>query len=148
MPANNQDFVTYQGDAPKPIFTVRDSAGAIVDISTVTEIEWTCRRMDDDVAALTKLKSAGAITFVTNGTDGKFQVAITIANTTGLNGFYKHQARITDSAGNPTTVSAGRMQVGPRPSWTYDASAVADVPLYQVRLLVGDVLANDQQLSD
>lgn len=144
----NQDFVTYAGDDVYPTFTVRDSSGAAVDISTVTEIAWSAIRNSDAAVAVTRLKSAGQVAFVTNGTDGKFQVTIPKAVTATLAGFYRHVATLTDSVGNVTTVEVGRMQVGVKPSWTYDATAISTTPLYQVRRLLGDVINNDQQLSD
>jgi len=144
----NQNFVTYQGDDVFPIFTVEDGAGAVVDISTVTQITWWCQLTVEDGAVLTKRKSAGEITFVTNGTDGRFQVEITATDTALLDGWYQHMARITDALGNATTVAVGRMQVGVKPTWTYNAAKVDSVPLYQVRRWLGDVIAQDPQMSD
>ena len=149
MAAVNQDFITYVGDAVSPIFTVTaSSGGAAVDISGATEITWSAARDDVSAAVLTKLKSAGQITFVNSGTDGKFQVAILKTDTALLSGFYIHKASITDAAGNVTSVAVGRMQVGLAPSWSYDSTQIANVPLYQVRRLIGDVLYGDQQMQD
>lgn len=144
----NQDFITYQGDDVAPVFTVRDGSGAIVNISSVSNITWIARRNLQDAAVLTKTKAGGEITFVTDGTDGQFQVEIDAADTTALSGYYVHQASITDANGNITTVTVGRMQVGLPPAWTYDATQLATSTLYQVRRLVGDVLVGDQQLTD
>lgn len=144
----NQDFVTYAGDDVFPIFTVQDSAGAAIDISTVAEISWSAVRNSDSAVAVTLTKSGGKITFVTGGTDGKFQVQIASAVTTNLSGMYRHTATITDALGNKTTIEVGRMQVGVKPAWTYDAASVTSSPLYQVRRLIGDVIKNDQQLFD
>ena len=33
-------------------------------------------------------------------------------------------------------------------AWTYDPNLISTIPLYQVRLLVGDTLSTDQQLMD
>lgn len=145
--ALNQDFVTYAGNAISPIFTVT-SNGVVVDISTVTEITWTMQLNDSGAALITKTKTAAQIVFVTNGTDGKFKVNLLGADTTGKTGFYQHYATITDSGGNQTTVSAGRMQIGKTPDWSYNASQIATVPLYQVRMLIGDVVYSDQQMID
>jgi len=148
MASINQDFVTYQGNAVSPIFTVKNSAGVAIDISGSTEIAWSAIRDDLDVPVISKTKTGGGITFVTDGTDGKFQVAILATDTASLSGSYIHQATVTDGDGNPTTVSVGRMQVGLAPTWTYDSTALRTNTLYQVRRLVGDVLASDQQLQD
>lgn len=144
----NQDFVTYQGDDVSPIFTVRDSSGNPIDISTVQNIIWSARRNLDTTVALSKSKTGGSISFVTDGTDGQFEVDIATADTALLDGYYLHTATIVDSASNTTTVAVGRMQVGQAPAWTYDATLLASSTLYQVRRLVGDVLIGDQQLSD
>lgn len=148
--AINQDFVTYQGDDVSPIFTVTDASGTVVDISTVLEITWTCQRNLETAVALTKLKSTGGISFVTNGVDGKFQVLLTAANTTALEGFYLHRAKVTDSAGSVTSVTVGRMQVGLPPQWNYDPSinATTAPTINIVRRIVGDVLPGDKQLQD
>lgn len=143
-----QDFLTFAGDDVFPVFTVRDSAGAAVDISTVSQITWYCQSTGDGGALITKTKSAGQIAFVTNGTDGKFEVTIGKTDTTGLSGFYQHVASITDALGNITTVTVGRMRVGLRPNWTYNAAQIATVPLFQVRRWLGDVIENDQQMND
>jgi len=144
----NQDFITFAGDDVAPIFTVQDSSGAAVDISTVTQITWLAHLTADDAALITKTKTAGQISFVTNGTDGKFQVAINAADTASLSGWYQHLASITDGTGKITTVEVGRMQVGVRPTWTYNQAQIANVPLFQVRRWIGDVIQNDQQLQD
>lgn len=147
--ALNQDFVTYKGDTPKPIFTVQDSSGAVVDISTCLEITWWVKQeAEDAVALLTKTKTLGAITFVTDGKDGKFQVALLAADTQALSGYYLHQASIKDGNNNITTVSVGRMQVGAVPSWTYNPAQLSTNPVYQVRRIIGDVLYGDQQMQD
>lgn len=147
----NQNFTTYQGDNVIPIFTVYGSdLSTIVDLSTVTQIEWFCMRLVTPTATalLTKTKTAGQITFVTDGTDGKFQVSITATDTTALDGLYVHYARITDANGNVTTIEVGRMRVGPRPQWSYDAGSVGSSDLYAVRRLIGDVVQDDPQIFD
>lgn len=148
--AVNQDFTTYQGDDVSPIFTVTDASGTVVDISSVLEIQWFAQRNLETAVALTKLKSTGGITFVTNGVDGKFQVLITKTDTTDLSGFYQHKARLTDSAGDITSVTVGRMNVGLPPQWNYDASInEPTAPTVNiVRRIVGDVLPGDKQLQD
>lgn len=148
MADQNQDFITYQGDDVSPIFTVRDTDGAVVNISTVSQITWSARRNLDTTAAVTKTKTGGGITFVTTGTDGQFQVVITHTDTAALTGYYLHTASITDASGNITTVTVGRMQVGQAPTWSYDPTILATSDLYQARFLIGDTLEGDQQLTD
>lgn len=146
--AVNQDFVTYQGDDVQPEFTVLDGSGLPIDISAVNNIVWVARRNLGSSVVVTKQKTLGQITFLTDGTDGKFLVAITKADTAALDGYYLHAAAVVDSANNLTTVTVGRMQVGQPPVWTYDATQLPTSRLYQVRRIMGDVLITDQQLSD
>ncbi len=150
MPAAiNEDFRTYQGDDVYPVFTVKDSAGVVVDISTVSNITWSAKRDEATAAAVTKTKALAQIAFTTDGTDGKFYVKLLAADTALLQGFYIHQAKIVDSGGLITTVTVGRLLVAlPSAVWTYDASQIATSSRYQVRRLVGDVIAEDPQLLD
>src|ERR1043166_8816840 len=133
----NQDFVTYRGDTVKPIFTVVNSSGVAVDISSVTEITWTAKLNNDGSALITKTKTGGGITFVTTGADGKFQVNVLPADTLTLSGFYLHYASLVDGAGNVSTVSVGRMPVGVAPLWSYNPMELANSALYRVRLQIG-----------
>lgn len=145
----NQDFLTFAGDDVFPIFTVYDSAGVIVDISTVSDIQWYAKKTaEDTVSAASASKLGGTIAFVTSGVDGKFQVTLTKVVTAALDGMYQHIARIIDALGNVTTVTVGTMKVGVRPTWNYDPQSVATSDLMKVRLWVGDVNPNDQQLQD
>lgn len=145
----NQDFVTYVGDDVFPIFTVYASdLTTVVDISTAAEIAWQALRNSDSAVAVTKTKTAGQIAFVTNGTDGKFQVTVTKTDTAALSGYYRHTATVTDAFGNKTTVEVGFMRVGVKPAWTYDAQSITSSQLYQVRRLIGDVNKDAQQLFD
>lgn len=145
----NQDFTSYNGDDVYPIFTVYGSdLSTVVDISTVTQIEWFALRGEDLVQVLNKKKTLAQIAFVTSGVDGKFQVTISKTDTAALNGYFMHYARITDALGNITTIEVGRMRIGPKPLWTYDPNSISTTSLYQVRRLIGDVIANDPQMWD
>lgn len=149
MAANNQDFVTYVGDSPAPIFTVVGADGVTpVDISGAAQITWSARRNANDAVVVTKTKSGGGISFVNGGTTGQFQVSILPADLANLSGWYMHYASITDGAGNVTTVEVGRMMVGLTPNWTYDDGTSATEDIYLVRTMIGDTAQSDQQLSD
>lgn len=149
MAALNQDFITFKGDTVSPVFTVVASDGVTaVDISQVSDIQWSAQRNLNDAIALSKSKLGGQIAFVTNGTDGKFQVNLVGADTSALAGWYVHTAKIVDSSGNLTTVTIGQMNVGPTPDWTYDDGSSAAEDIYDVRELIGDTAPGDQQLSD
>lgn len=153
MPAaTGQNFAIYAGDSAKPVITVTDNSGAVVDISGASEIAFSIYRSFSTAAVLTKLKSGGGVVFITNGTDGKFQPLLIPVDTATLSGNYVYAAKITDGAGNVATVTIGSMLVGPAPTWSYDAVALTGVDAYaklmQVRTLIGDVNINDQQLFD
>jgi hypothetical protein len=117
MTASNQNFTSYAGDDAEPIFTVTDGAGAAIDLSSVSDIEWIAYKDKSLAAALTKKKSiSSGITFPNAGTDGKIQVNISRTDTAALDGWYFHSVLITDGSGNKTIVEVGRwavLQPGP-----------------------------------
>ena len=113
MTAINQDFTIFAGDDHAVTFTVTDDTGAPVDISTASEITWQCARQPRDAALLAKSKTGGQITFVTDGRDGAFNVAISHTDTPAFYGFYAHLAVVIDVEGNRSTVAEGRMEVAP-----------------------------------
>lgn len=147
MAAVNQDFVTFQGDTVQPIFTVQN-AGVAVDISGASEILWMALRNLSSTAAVIKRKSTGGISFTNTGSDGKFTLSLSSTDTAALDDWYIHTATVTDAAGNVTTCTVGRMQVGLPPNWTWSPSQVGLDDLYTVRSLIGDTRQADQLLSD
>lgn len=148
MTALAQNFTAYTGDAAIPVFTVVDQTGAPLDISTASDIRWNAARTTTSAAVLSKTKAAGQIAFVTDGTDGQFQVTILGTDTAVLAGVYLQQALIIDALGNQSTVALGQMTIGRAPVWTYDPTQLATSPLMQIRRLIGDVLPGDQQMYD
>lgn len=145
--SEDQNFTTYAGDDVFPVFTVVDGDGAAVNISTVTAIQWLVTDQDG-TALVTRTKAAGQITFVTTGADGQFQVAVPASVTSGLAGFYRHVAKITDSSGFVTTVTVGTISVEPKPLYTYNPAQIATVSLFQARRWMGDVIQDDWQMTD
>lgn len=143
----DQDFTVYLGRDSAPIFTVVGSDGTPVNLSTVEEIGWDCQEDLSSQALITKLKSTGGIVFVTDGTDGKFQLNLAAADYASLSGFYLHEAWIKDSAGSQTEVATGRMRVGRAPAWSYSGDPSLSAK-DGVRFLVGDTNNKDQQCSD
>lgn len=153
MTAFAQNFTTYPGDVISPVFTVQDQAGNPIDISTVSEIQWTVLRAVGSPVLLTKTKSADQIVLLSGGVTGQFQVKLLAADTAALSGVYQHQALLFDVSGNQSTVSLGQVTVGRAPTWTYDptqlgTSTTTGNPLMQVRRLIGDTKFNDQQQWD
>jgi hypothetical protein len=111
MTATNQNFSTYAGDAVAPVVTVLDPAGNALDISTATEIVWNLKSAPQVAPALEKRFTLGGIAFVTDGTDGRFQVAVQTGDTANLAGRWKQQAEIFDAAGAQSTVLIGAVRV-------------------------------------
>jgi hypothetical protein len=107
-----QDFTIYAGDDETLTFTVTDGTNPI-NLSAMSEITWRMAREPKDAPIVSKTKTGGAITLPGTGTDGKFRVAISAADTRSLHGFYVHLATVTDAGGNLSTVATGRIEVGP-----------------------------------
>jgi len=153
MPAFSQNFDTYPGDAILPIFTVQDQTGAPINISSVSDIQWTAQRAVGQPILFTKTKLSGGVNLISGGTTGQFQVNLIAADTMALSGVYLHQALLIDGTGNQSTVTIGQMTVGRSPTWSYDATQLGTSPSTgnpkdQVRRLIGDTKYNDQQLWD
>lgn len=136
--AVQQDFILYSGDDALPTFTVVDRNGDTIDISGVQDISWTVSRSFGTTAVITKTKVDGGISFVTDGTDGRFQIAIVPADTAALTAFYFHIAKIVDGFGYTTTVATGQLQVGPKPVASYSGDPTASAR-DMARTLVGDI---------
>ena len=148
MTAFAQNFRTFTNDAALPIFTVQDKDGNPVDISSSSDIRWFAQRTTASTAVLSKTKTAAQIKFVTDGTNGQFEVIITGADTSVLSGVYQHYATVVDGFGDISTVALGQMTVGRAPTWTYDPTQLDTSTLMQVRNIIGDVYIGDQQLQD
>lgn len=147
MTATSQDFTVYAGDAASVVFTVKDDAGAAIDISSSSQIDWNARRDLESAIVIEKTKTGGGISFVTDGTDGKFKLFLTKTDTAALSGFYLHEAIVTDAGGNPTTVTTGRMQAARMPASTYSGDpSVSDKDA--VRYWINDTDASSFALTD
>lgn len=149
MTAVNQDFTIYSGSDDLPRFTVySDTANTTaLNISAVTQITFTVQRDLSTAVALTKTKTGGSITFVTDGNDGAFQVAISKTDTAALTGYYIYQATITDTGANISVVATGRLNVARAPAWTYSGDPTTSNK-DAIRFLIGDTLPNDPQVYD
>ena len=147
MTATNQDFTVYAGDAAFPQFTVRDANGTPIDISTAVQISWNASRDVQSAPVLVKNKTTGGIQLVGGGTGGVFQLNLSSSDTQVLTGYYIHEAAITDSSGNVSTVTLGRMQVGRAPIATYSGDP-ANSPRDKVRMLIGDTNPAKPNLLD
>jgi hypothetical protein len=147
MSQHGQDFTAYLGRDVAPIFTVQDAIGAPVDLSAVQDINWDCQANLSATPLISKSKTGGTIVFVTNGTDGKFQVKISPTDIAALSGYYIHQAWITDASGAKTEVATGRFRVGRAPTWTYTGDP-ANSQSDALRFVMGDTNHKDPQFWD
>jgi len=147
MTATSQDFTTYQGDSALPVFTVTDAGGTAIDISAAQEIDWNARRNLSSSVVVDKTKTGGSISFVTDGTDGKFRVSITPADTQAMSGRYIHEAVLTDGSGNVSTVSVGTLVVGRAPIATYSGDP-SQSTTDAVRFYIQDTDMDSPMLAD
>jgi hypothetical protein len=106
-----QNFDYHEGNTTALNFTVRDPAGAVVDISLASEIRWSLAAKPSDAVALIE-KRLGAGVTITDGPNGKFQVAMLTGDTAGLANKYYHDARVTLS-GSPNIVASGKARIFP-----------------------------------
>lgn len=97
----------FAGDAKVLVITVRDAAGAAVNITGAT-ITWEAARSTEDAAVITKTTSDGIE--ITDATHGVFEVTLDPADTDDLFGLYYHEAELTQT-GDPFTVLTGSLVV-------------------------------------
>lgn len=138
MTAPSQDFTIMAGDDDAPIFQVVDGNGAPLNISAVSDILWIAQRDLGSPAILSKAMTAGQITLLDSGNEGRFAVTINRTDTLTLSGFYMHEAVLIDDVGLRSTVSTGRMNIGRAPAWTYSGDPTLS-KRDAVRTYIGDV---------
>ena len=97
-----------EGDSARFTVTVKDSAGAVVDLTGVTAIKWQMARSAFATTAdLSKALGSGVT--ITDAPGGVFQVDLTPADTADLLGDFHHEAEVTDGAGDVATVFCGTL---------------------------------------
>ena len=90
-------FTVFEGDDQNLNVTVLDDAGAVVDISSASAIDW--KMSSDEFTSPSISKTLGSGITITNGPAGIFQVALTGTDTDGLSpGYYYQASRITLSS--------------------------------------------------
>lgn len=148
MTTTGQDFTIYAGDSSAPVITVTDLSGAPFDLSGVDDIQFDVQRTITDAAVITKLKSTGGIVFAADGSDGKFVVDITKADSAPLFGYYLYRALVVIEPGaSPQTVTTGRLHVERFPTSTYSGDPTIS-PKDAVRYWLNDTDSANWQLSD
>ena len=113
MTSEDQNFELYAGEEKEPFtITVRDGAGALVDLTGAT-ITWIVKRTEDDAAGLITKAVGSGITLSNQTTHkGEFTITLESEDTADLGGAsYYHEARVTDIAHHPTTITRGIMTI-------------------------------------
>ena len=102
----------YAGDSLEMEFSVITPDGTAKDLSNAT-IEWTISDDEGDPELLSE-DDPGVTTTILNASDGVFEVVIDSETTTGMEGTYYHEARVTDDAGDTAVVSRGTVEIEAR----------------------------------
>ena len=112
MTTKNQDFVMRSGDTKKIDVVVdeKDSSGAVIGQVNLSggSIVW---KALDTLGAIRITKTTAAGITLLDAVNGKFEISLDPADTGDLEGRFSHEAQLTDSSGNVTTVMAGVMTV-------------------------------------
>lgn len=145
MTQQNQDFTVYAGDYTVPIVSVTDGNGNALDISAAPDIIWSAQRDIQSASVITKKLSTGGIAKLQ--TQGEFSITLLPTDTQNLTGFYMHKVVILDDAGEPSTITLGRMQVGLAPAWSYSGDP-ANSNRDALRATIGDTDSLNQLFSD
>lgn len=104
------DFTMFAGDTKTLEFTVRDAAGAIVDI-TDYDVRWHASRNVNARPALIE-KSLGSGIEMVDGGAGRFDVSLENADTESLRGEFYHEAELTLDD-EVYTVDSGSLTIRP-----------------------------------
>ncbi len=99
------DFDMFAGDTKTLEVTVRDAAGAVVDISGATAIRWKLARTVNAAPKVEKAMGTGVT--IVDGPAGRFDVPILNADTETLSGEFYHEAEVILSDGTIGTVLSG-----------------------------------------
>lgn len=109
-----QDFEIHAGTDLIITVLVTDtgeSDGTPQDLTGATEITWAANNAETGTRALTKSLGDGITLLADSADEGKFTITLTDVDTEDLEGWYDHEARVTDSAGLKTTVLTGMLEV-------------------------------------
>ena len=111
MAKEDQDIGSFEepfvrGDSKTIKVTVTQPDGSVKDI-TGASVEWAMSPKHSTTSTLSKSTSSGGIS-ITDAGSGKFEVSLDPSDTESLDGGqYEHEAEVTDSSGNVTTVLRG-----------------------------------------
>jgi hypothetical protein len=100
-----QRITHYAGDSLTLGVTTKTPSGEVVDL-TNSDIAWVLAESVSASPAVSKDTAGGGIV-VTDALNGEFEIKIDPSDTESLSGTYYHEAELTDSAGNESTILVG-----------------------------------------
>lgn len=109
-----QDFEIHAGSDLTITVPVTDDGtadGTPIDITSAAGITWAAEGAESGTRAITKTLGSGIELSGDSGEDHIFIITLTDDDTESLLGWYKHEARVTDSVGGKTTVLTGMLEV-------------------------------------
>lgn len=104
------NFQMVAGDSKSLVVTVKDGAGLAVNITGAT-IKWRAARSFGKSAIISKSTASGIQ--ITDGANGQFTVTLDPADTNSLLGVYYHEAEVTSTNNEISTVISGTMKINP-----------------------------------
>lgn len=113
MTETNQDFDLYQGDDKQVTFTVRDEAGAILDLTGYSAV-WVMYNKLNRAATpiLSKDTGGAALAILLPATQGKVRLTLEPSDSATVEpGEYPHELEITSGAGDVSTVTVGTVDL-------------------------------------
>ena len=106
------DFTITAGDTKTLSVTVTEKSDASATVITSATIAWKAAQSLRSGVLISKATGGSGIS-ITSGTGGTFDVTLDAADTTSLLGDYYHEAQVTFSTGEISTVLKGKMTVEP-----------------------------------
>lgn len=109
----NQNISMYAGDDKIFTFTITDSTGAAVDLSDLSDAQWTLKRhQSSTTATLSKVLDSGVSD--ASGSTGIITVTLSDADTLSLTpGLYYYELRVEESDGTISTLAVGDFTLYP-----------------------------------
>lgn len=109
---NDQNVVVYDGDDFALRVTLKDDAGAAVDLTTFNSLTWEVAKKVKGAAFITKTDADG-IEVQSPTTAGIVVITLLPTDTRGKAGEYRHEMQLVDSDGKYHTIMVGKLTVLP-----------------------------------
>lgn len=110
MAAVDQNFEMYAGDSKEINVQVTDSGNAKNIVGAT--IVWAMMNSPDNQNYIVKKSTDGGI-LITDGENGRFRISLDPADTEEVTGGFYHEAELTDSFGNVSTILVGNAVINP-----------------------------------